>query len=107
MHNEKGTAVFVVPPYVHLLDFGGPAQVFYEAMDEGARLELKFISTHLNANSFPSSCGVQFANLTDFNSIFLKKGDFVFIPGLEFKYLQDKTFITDAIPFFCMAKDTV
>ena len=97
--NENVIAVFVVPPHVHLLDFGGPAQVFYEAMEEGAQLELKYISTHNDQHALPSSCGVQFTNLTSFESISLKKGDFIFIPGLEFKYLQDKKFIADALPF--------
>jgi transcriptional regulator GlxA family with amidase domain len=103
--NESITAVFVVPPYVHLPDFGGPAQVFYEARDEGAPIDLKFISTHLNFNTLYSSCGVQFTNFTNFNSIALKRGDFVFIPGMEFRYLQDRKFIEEAFSFFEWLKE--
>ena len=102
--SENPKAVFAVPPYVHLLDFGGPAQVFYEAKEEGASLELKYISTHSNHNTFPSSCGVEFTNLSDFTSISLRSGDVVFIPGLEFQYLQDKKFIEEARPFLDWVK---
>ena len=72
--NENVIAVFVVPPYVHLLDFGGPAQVFYEAMEEGAQLELKYISTNNDQHALPSSCGVQFTNLTSLNSLVRWRG---------------------------------
>jgi transcriptional regulator GlxA family with amidase domain len=99
VQTEKTTAVFAVPPYVHLLDFAGPAQVFYEAKDEGALLELKYIPTHRDHHTFPSSCGVQFTNLTDFSTISLQRGDLVFIPGLEFSYLKDPKFVREAGPF--------
>jgi transcriptional regulator GlxA family with amidase domain len=95
---KKALAVFVVPPQVHLLDFGGPAQVFYEAIEEGAPLTLEFISIHSRHAEITSSCGVRFSHLSDFNQISLKKGDIVFIPGLEFALLNDTH-------FFSLAKD--
>lgn len=99
MHPKNSIAVFAVPPYVHVLDFGGPAQVFYEALDEGAPLELKYVSIRRNDSGAASSCGVEFANLTNYNVISLKKGDIIFIPGLEFKLLQDRSFLSSSAGF--------
>src|SRR5687767_3795223 len=92
MRNKNSTAVFSIPPSVHLLDFGGPAQVFYEALEEGAALELKFVSLHQGSGA-ASSCGVEFTNLTDHNTISLNHGDIVFVPGLAFNVLQDNVFL--------------
>ena len=93
MHHKNSIAVFAIPPSVHLLDFGGPAQVFYEALDEGAALELKFVSLHQGNSGAASSCGVEFANLTDYNTVSLKQGDIIFVPGLAFNLLQDNAFL--------------
>ena len=89
----KSTAVFVLPPGVHLLDFGGPAQVFYEAIDEGASFILKFISIQGRTANATSSCGVQFSNLMNFHDMNLTRGDIVFIPGLEFHLLDNEEFL--------------
>jgi transcriptional regulator GlxA family with amidase domain len=94
MHNKSSTAVFAIPPNVHLLDFGGPAQVFYEAREEGAALELKYVSLHGGHPILTSSCGIELTNLTDYKTISLEKGDIVFVPGMEFKLLEDRTFVT-------------
>ncbi len=32
--------IFVVPPYVHVLDLTGPVQVFYEAVEYGVLYQL-------------------------------------------------------------------
>lgn len=90
---NKSTVVFALPPRVHLLDFGGPAQVYYEALDEGAPLTLKYISVHKNRLQAASSCGVDFTDLTNFESLSLKTGDIIFIPGLEFTLIQDNKFM--------------
>lgn len=93
MHQKTSTAVFAIPPLVHLLDFGGPAQVFYEALDEGAALDLKYISLHPESSDATSSCGIELAKLSDFNNISLGAGDILFVPGLEFHQLRDKSFL--------------
>ncbi len=96
---KKTLAVFLVPPKVHLLDFGGPAQVFYEAIEEGAPLELKFISINEAQSETPSSCGIKFSDLTYYKKISLHKGDIVFIPGLEFELLGNTQFLLSARGF--------
>src|SRR5687768_14783122 len=99
MHHKNSTAVFAIPPLAHLLDFGGPAQVFYEALEEGAALELKYISLHPGRPTSTSSCGVDIANLNDYNTVSLKKGDIIFVPGLEFNLLSDKIFLKSIAGF--------
>ncbi len=47
--------VFVVPPYVHVLDLTGPVQVFYEAVDYGAPYQLRYCSFQ---HSLVSSAGL-------------------------------------------------
>ena len=93
MNQQISTAVFAVPPFVHLLDFGGPAQVFYEALDYGAALELKYVSLHKGERMSISSCGAEFTNLVDYNNISLKEGDIIFVPGLDFKLICDDSFL--------------
>src|SRR5688572_5522492 len=96
---RKSIAAFAVPPNVHLLDFGGPAHVFYEAIEEGASFELQFVSIMSDLKSTSSSCGIQFSNLVDFNAIILGDGDIIFIPGLDFQVLSDAKFISSSSDF--------
>lgn len=94
------TAVFVIPPRVHLLDISGPAHIFYEATDYGAKIDLKFISVHTNVSEETSTSGLAFAKLESFQNIQLKKDDVVFIPGLESNHLTDLKFFQSIQPFF-------
>lgn len=96
---QNSVAAFVIPPNVHLLDFGGPAQVFYEAIEEGAPLKLEFISLHECQPNASSSCGAQFTNITDYKKIALKSGDIIFIPGLEFNLLVNPQFLSSTKGF--------
>lgn len=102
---KKSVAVFVIPPQVHVLDFGGPAQVFYEAVEYGASLELEFISMNAQQVVTASSCGIEFTNLIDFRNISLSTDDIVFIPGLEFKVLTDANFLLSVNEFLEWIKD--
>ena len=90
---KKSKAVFVVPPQVHLLDFGGPAQVFYEAMEYGAPVDLTFISMDAQPAKTKSSCGIEFASLVDFREIKLGTGDLIVVPGMDFKLLTNRDFL--------------
>jgi len=93
MRHKNSTAVFAIPPSVHVLDFGGPAQVFYEALEAGVALELKFVSLHKGYSGTASSCGVEFANLGDYNTVSVKQADIIFVPGLAFELLHDRVFL--------------
>ncbi len=101
---KQSTAVFALPPRVHLLDFGGPAQVYYEAQDEGAPLILKYVSIHNHEREVASTCGVDLTNLIDFQTLSLNGGDVIFVPGLEFKLLEDRKFLSDIRPFLSWMK---
>ena len=94
------TAVFVIPPQVHLLDISGPAHIFYEATDYGAEINLKFTSVYSDISEETSTSGLSFAKLENFESIQLNPGDVVFLPGIKSNYLTDAKFFTSIQPFF-------
>ncbi len=79
--------VFVILPQVHLLDLAGPDQVFYEAIDHGADIELDYCSFE---DSIATSTSMPFGKLKHFNEINVKAGDYVFVPGAEVSFLLSK-----------------
>lgn len=80
---------FIIPPAVELLDFAGPVQVFTEARDLGLDIELEFYQ--LNAPPV-SSAGLGFESLKHFKEAKLKEGDYVFMPGMDYDYVQSIAF---------------
>ena len=92
-------AVFIVPPRVHLLDFTGPAHIFYEAASYGAPVRSVFSTMTLMQTEEVSSSSLHFQQLIPFDQLSLKAGDLIFIPGLEFALLSEKKFLTDSVPF--------
>ncbi|MBL0742406.1 GlxA family transcriptional regulator [Chryseolinea lacunae] len=98
-HAQTVTAVFVIPPRVHLLDMSGPAHIFYEAMDYGAPLTLAFTSVYAQRGEETSSSGLAFAQLQNFEMLALREGDLVFVPGLESHHLTDEDFYASIQPF--------
>jgi len=103
-HPEQ-TAVFVIPPLVHLLDLSGPAQIFYEANEYGAPVKLKFVTVHSGSSNEDSSCGLAFARLQNFEEIKLKEGDIIFLPGIESHQLTEKKFLESITPFLNWMKE--
>lgn len=97
--NSSSVAVFVVPPKVHLLDIGGPAHIFYEAVGYGAGLKLVFVGIGAEPTDVVSTSGLSFTSLTDFRSVSLEEGDIVFVPGLDAGLLNDKPFLVSIAPF--------
>src|SRR5450755_2090118 len=92
-------AVFIVPPKVHLLDITGPAHIFYEAACYGAPVKSVFSSISMLQTEAVSSSSLSFHQLTPYDQLELKPGDFIFVPGLEFALLSDNTFMLDSRPF--------
>ncbi len=77
-------AFFLIPPEVQLLDFAGPAHLFYEASEYGANITTHFLS--LTTNREEVTCtGVSLGNLEPFEKYSLGANDLLFIPGLEGK----------------------
>ncbi len=88
---SKYRVFFIIPPEVHLLDVSGPIHVFYEARDEGALVELKFLSLDATADK-TSSAGLTLANLEPYADYELSDTDILFIPGLDAKLIFDTPF---------------
>ncbi|GGK78878.1 GlxA family transcriptional regulator [Rufibacter glacialis] len=91
--------LFLVPPQVHLLDITGPAHIFYEAKVFHPELELCFFSIDPSVE-VESSAGLFFSRLTPFESYSLGKGDYIFIPGIEYSVLSDPAFLQASQGFF-------
>jgi transcriptional regulator GlxA family with amidase domain len=84
---EQGkTICFLLLPYVHLLDLAGPVQVFYEASNLGS-IPYK-IAYCAAGKQVTSEQGLSFKDVQDFSMIKLKPGDFIFVPGIDFKTFQ-------------------
>src|SRR5580698_6787736 len=92
-------AVFIVPPKVHLLDLTGPVQILYEASCNGAPLRLIFSTIFPEETENSSSCALSFNRLTPYDQLVLKKGDYVFVPGIEYALLSDEKFLKKSRPF--------
>ena len=74
---------FMLFPRVHLMDLAGPVQVFYEASKLGAApYRVRYCGV---GEQVMSEQGLALSNLEPFEAIHLKKGDFIFIPGVDFK----------------------
>ncbi len=79
----KRKICFLLIGHVHLMDLAGPSQVFYEASSIG---ELGYESVYCSTQKeIRSEQGIVFSNLTLLEDISLTKGDFVFVPGIDFK----------------------
>ena len=98
MHEPTQRVFFLIPKEVHLLDIFGPAHIFYEAACYGAPVELHYIS--LTEKEVLSSAGIQLGDLKSFEKFVLGPSDLIFIPGLEFKLLDDSGYIQRNQPFF-------
>ena len=68
--------LFLLPPGVHLLDLGGPAQVFYTAARQGAPYKLEFCAASPDVRS---AQGLTLAGLTTLPEVL--PDDLVMVPG--------------------------
>jgi transcriptional regulator GlxA family with amidase domain len=81
--------IFVVPPYVHVLDLTGPVQVFYEAVEYGAPYQLRYCSFQ---NQVTSSAGLAMGPVQPFREVQPQPGDLIFIPGMDMAYIRSAEF---------------
>lgn len=79
--------IFLILPNVHLLDLAGPDQVFLEAKDFGADIEVRYTSF---TNNLVTSTEMPLGHFEHFEAMDVKEGDYIFIPGADLKYLQSK-----------------
>jgi len=80
---------FIVPPHFEILDLAGPAQVFTEAKFYGFEASLEFYSY---SDEIICTSGLSFGDVTSYKNADLKAGDYVFIPGMDFNYVNSIAF---------------
>ncbi|HMJ47084.1 MAG TPA: DJ-1/PfpI family protein [Ferruginibacter sp.] len=80
---------FIIPPTVELLDLAGPVQVFTEAKFYGFEANIEFY--HFQ-DAPVSTAGLGFEKISHFKKAELKAGDFVFVPGMDFDYVNSIPF---------------
>jgi transcriptional regulator GlxA family with amidase domain len=84
---------FLLFPKVHLMDLAGPAQVFYEASKLGAApYTVRYCGV---CEQVMSEQGLALSKLEPFEAMHLKKGDFIFIPGIDFKSFTEGLLTND------------
>jgi transcriptional regulator GlxA family with amidase domain len=83
---------FIIPPTVEMLDLAGPVQVFNEARFNGYELSIEFYSYK---DDVVSTSGLPFNNLKNYKEAELKEGDYVFMPGMDNKYVSSMAFKTE------------
>ncbi|GAB4032861.1 GlxA family transcriptional regulator [Spirosoma gilvum] len=81
--------IFVVPPFVHVLDLTGPVQVFYEAIEYGAPYQLRYCSFQ---HQLISSAGLALGPVLPFTQVIPQPGDLIVIPGMEMAYIRSQEF---------------
>lgn len=90
---------FAVPAKVQILDLTGPAQVFQEARQLGAQVELTFLALE-PANQVSTNTDLTLAGLKHFSEFELYPADLLFIPGVLACALTDPSFVAARVPFY-------
>jgi transcriptional regulator GlxA family with amidase domain len=80
---------FIIPPNVELLDLAGPAQVFTEAKFYEFEANIQFYQF---ADLPVSTSGLGFGHVLHFSKAKLKEGDYVFMPGMDYEYVNSISF---------------
>jgi transcriptional regulator GlxA family with amidase domain len=80
---------FIIPPYVEILDLAGPVQVFTEAKFYGFEISIEFYSFQ---DEIVSTSGLAFGKVGHFKDANLREGDYLFIPGMDFSYVDSFRF---------------
>jgi len=96
------TLAFIVPPNVELLDLAGPVQVFTEAKTYGFEADIRFYTYQKEPTS---TSGLGFDKVQNFKEAQLKDGDFVFVPGMNWQYVDSISFRAER-EFFNWLKDS-
>ncbi len=95
---------FLILPLTHPLDSLGPAQLFFEAKENGADIQLHFVSSTLE-KEIDSSLGLGFSKLTPYKEFELGQDDIIVIPGIEFSLLQDSKFKIESQDFYAWLRE--
>lgn len=85
----KRKIVFLILPEMHLMDLAGPDQVFLEAIDYGADLEVEYCGIGETAHT---SAGLPIGKIKHFSEIQIHEGDYLFIAGARVQYMHSDDF---------------
>jgi transcriptional regulator GlxA family with amidase domain len=80
---------FIIPPSVEILDLAGPLQVFTEAQFYDFEVAIEF---YAYTPETISNSGLAFANVAPYTEAQLKEGDYIFMPGMGFDYVDSMAF---------------
>ncbi|MEQ1675869.1 MAG: DJ-1/PfpI family protein [Chitinophagaceae bacterium] len=81
--------VFIIPPTVEILDLAGPMQVFTEAKFYGLDIGIEFYSF---SDDPVCTSGLGFGKVQHFKNAKLKEDDYVFVPGMDWGYVNSFLF---------------
>lgn len=87
---------FIIPPHVELLDLAGPVQVFTEARFYGFDVDIEFYQLH---DSPVTTAGLGFGKIANYDKAKLNEGDFIFVPGMDFNYVNSIPFKAERVFF--------
>jgi len=80
---------FIIPPSVEILDLAGPVQVFTEARFYGLELTMEYYTYQPDP---VSTSGLPFGKISNYREAKLEEGDYVFMPGMDFNYVNSIPF---------------
>lgn len=89
MEHQTTQIVFLILPQIHLMDLAGPDQVFHEAIDFGANIEVKYCSF---SDNLATTSGIPLGRIQHFSSIEIKSNDILIVPGADVSYIHSKEF---------------
>lgn len=81
--------VFLLLPHIHLLDLAGADQVFLEAIEHTANLEIAYCSL---TDEIYTSSHIPLGKVEHFSAITFRSGDYLIVPGAEISYLLSPEF---------------
>lgn len=81
--------VFLLLPHIHLLDLAGADQVFLEAIDHVADLEIAYCSL---SDEIHTSSHIPLGKVDHYSEITFQPGDYLIVPGAEVSYLLSSEF---------------
>ncbi len=95
------TVYFILLPQVHILDFAGPAHVFYEAGLLNCPYRLEYLSI---SQTVTTAQDLELKSLKDFCSADPGPEDIIFIPGISLSETETPDFKTRKVALFSWLK---
>jgi transcriptional regulator GlxA family with amidase domain len=81
--------VFLLLPEIHLLDLAGADQVFHEAIEYEADINIEYCCLQ---NNLKTSTSLPIGNIKHFSEISFQSGDYLIVPGAKVSYFLSEEF---------------